>query len=65
MAPRDPSYKEFTPEGNRRCQRRSKNRGGQCGGNAMRGQDVCYFHGGSSPRARAKAKERLAEESRL
>jgi hypothetical protein len=61
-APRDPSFEEFTPDGNRRCQRRSKNRGGQCGAIAMRGQDVCRFHGGSSPRARAKAQERIAEE---
>jgi hypothetical protein len=61
-APRDPSFEEFTPDGNRRCQRRSKNRGGQCGAIAMRGQDVCRFHGGASPRARAKAQERLAEE---
>ena len=62
--PDNPDFEEHTPDGkNRRCQRRSKNRdGAQCGGIAMRGQDVCHFHGGSSPQAKAKAKERLTEE---
>ncbi|MFB8182622.1 hypothetical protein ACFC8N_42865 [Streptomyces sp. NPDC055966] len=62
--PDTPDLEEHTPDGkNRRCQRRSKNRdGAQCGGIAMRGQDVCHFHGGSSPQAKAKAKERLVEE---
>lgn len=63
MADRNPDYEEFTSNGNRRCQRRSKNReGAQCGATAMRGQNVCHYHGGASPKARAKAQERLAEE---
>jgi hypothetical protein len=61
--PDNAEFEEHTPDGHRRCQRRSKNRdGAQCGGVAMRGQDVCRFHGGASPQARAKAKERLTEE---
>lgn len=60
---RRPDYEEFTPTGRRRCQRRSKNSGGeQCGAIAMNGQDVCRFHGGASKQARAKAQERIAEE---
>jgi len=62
MEPR-PDYEEFTPTGQRRCQRRSKNSGGQqCGAIAMRGQDICRFHGGATKKARAKAQERLTEE---
>lgn len=61
--PDNPDYEEHTPDGRRRCQRRSKNRdGGQCGGYAMRGQEVCRFHGGASPQAKAKAQERIAEQ---
>lgn len=62
MADRNPDFEEFTPDGRRRCQRRSKNTGGgQCGGYAMRGQDVCRFHGGASPQAKAAAERRIAE----
>lgn len=35
--------------------------GRPCKAWAMHGQDVCRVHGGSSPQARAKAAERLAE----
>jgi len=59
---RPPGYEEFTPTGRRRCQRRSKNSGGeQCGAIAMNGQDVCRFHGGASKQARAAAARRVAE----
>lgn len=62
--PDTPDLEEFTPDGkNRRCQRRSKSRdGAQCGAVALRGQDVCHYHGGASPQAKAKAQERLTEE---
>jgi hypothetical protein len=60
---RDPGFEEFTSDGKRRCQARSKTRGGaQCATYAMRGQDVCRSHGGASKQARAKAQERLVEE---
>ena len=43
-----------------RC--RAKRRDGKpCGNRPMAGQSVCRMHGGSSPQARAKAAERLAE----
>lgn len=35
-------------------------KGGPCGGNRLAGQDVCYFHGGSSPQALAAANKRVA-----
>lgn len=60
---RDPDFEEFTPDGKRRCQARSKTRdGAQCATYAMRGQDVCRSHGGATKQARAKAQERLVEE---
>lgn len=60
--PDNPDFEEHTPDGHRRCQRRSKNRdGAQCGGIAMRGQDVCRFHGGAAPQAKAAAARRVAE----
>lgn len=43
----------------RQCTRQSKRTRGRCGANAMRGQEVCYHHGGASPQARRKAQERL------
>lgn len=59
----NPDFEEFTPSGKRRCQARSKaSDGGQCGAYAMRGQDVCRFHGGATKKAREKAKERIVEE---
>lgn len=59
---RRPDYDEFTPTGQRRCQRRSKNSGGeQCGALAMRGQDVCRFHGGATQKSRTAASRRVAE----
>ena len=62
--PDNADFEEFAADGrHRRCQRRSKNReGAQCGNVAMRGQDVCRFHGGASPQAKAAAQERLTEE---
>jgi hypothetical protein len=59
----NPDFEEFTPDGRRRCQARSKTSdGAQCGTFAMRGQDVCRSHGGATKQARAKAQERLTEE---
>lgn len=45
--------------GRRHCQARRSN-GEQCQGWAMRGQNVCRSHGGSSPQARAAAGRRIA-----
>ncbi|MFF7142247.1 hypothetical protein ACFZB5_13495 [Streptomyces nodosus] len=60
---KNPDFEEFTPGGKRRCQARSKaSDGGQCGAYAMRGQDVCRFHGGATKKAREAAKERIVEE---
>jgi hypothetical protein len=44
-----------------KCQARKSN-GGPCPQWAMKGQLVCYVHGGASPQAKAKAAVRLAEE---
>ncbi|MGW2692339.1 hypothetical protein ACWC3Y_10810 [Streptomyces sp. NPDC001296] len=58
----NPDFEEFTPGGRRRCQARSKaSEGGQCGALAMRGQDVCRFHGGATKKAKAAAVRRVAE----
>lgn len=58
----NPDFEEFTPSGKRRCQARSKaSEGGQCGAFAMRGQEVCRFHGGATKKAKAAANRRIAE----
>ncbi|MFJ5151369.1 hypothetical protein ACIQCF_07235 [Streptomyces sp. NPDC088353] len=58
----NPGFEEFTPGGKRRCQARSKaSDGAQCGAYAMRGQDVCRFHGGATKKARAAGAQRVAE----
>lgn len=55
-----------TPLGNPACTgHRSKNHatdpGGPCAANPMRGQTKCTAHGGRSPQAKAKAKERVQQ----
>jgi len=46
--------------GERWCTATSKSTGERCRHYAMHGQLVCRHHGGSSPQAKAKARERLA-----
>lgn len=41
------------------CKAKSKGTGMRCGNRAMRGTVVCYWHGGASPGAQAKAAEVL------
>src|SRR5690242_196271 len=49
--------------GRRRCWSRTKKPGGgQCGANAMTGQNVCRYHGGSAPQSRKAGEKRAAEE---
>lgn len=43
-----------------RCSAKTKR--GPCKHYPMKGQKVCFVHGGSSPQAKRKAQERLAEE---
>ena len=46
-----------------KCGRTTSQGGQPCKDWAMKGQEVCRRHGGSSPQARAKAKQRLAEQA--
>lgn len=58
-------FEEFTEQSGtrqRRCQATAKRTGNQCGGLAMRGQQVCRKHGGNAPQNRAAAKERIVEQ---
>jgi len=49
---------DLTPLGKKRCT--SKNREGlRCGKPSLKGQDVCDFHGGNTPQAKAAAQRRL------
>jgi hypothetical protein len=48
------------PTEEERCTARSKQRGDRCDRYSSAGQKVCYYHGGASPQAKAKAEERLA-----
>lgn len=41
-----------------RCTSHSKRHGGPCGATPMRGQNVCYTHGGNTPQAKAAAERR-------
>jgi hypothetical protein len=43
------------------CSARRKATGKPCGNHAVKGATVCRMHGASSPQARAKAAERVAE----
>ncbi|GAY14176.1 hypothetical protein [Mycobacterium sp. shizuoka-1] len=54
--PRDWSKR---PDSSRRCHAHKKN-GDQCKNAALAGQSVCKYHGGGSPQAIAKARERLS-----
>ena len=45
-----------------KCHARSTRTGEQCRKDAMRGQEVCRFHGGASPQAKDAATRRLQEE---
>lgn len=55
-------FEEHRTDGKRRCWARSKKRDGdQCGGVALAGQNVCRYHGGSTPQALRKAEQRIAE----
>lgn len=56
-------WEENCPDGKRRCQKRKKNSGGQqCGGYAMRGQDVCQMHGGRAKQNLEAGARRVAED---
>src|SRR5690349_23119920 len=56
-------FEEFRADGRRRCWSRTKKPGGgQCGANAMTGQNVCRYHGGSAPQSRKAGEKRAAEE---
>lgn len=55
-------YEEFRKDGNRRCWGRSKSSGGQCPGIAMKGQNVCYQHGGKAPQNLKAAERRITED---
>jgi hypothetical protein len=46
-----------------RCRRTSSQTGQPCKNWAIKGAEVCRFHGGSAPQVKAKAKERLAERA--
>jgi len=48
------------PESSQRCSAH-KRLGGVCGQWAMRGQAVCFLHGGKSPQALRKAEERMRD----
>ncbi|MGY4712578.1 hypothetical protein ACXDF8_23995 [Mycolicibacterium sp. CBM1] len=54
--PRDWSKR---PDSSRRCHAHKKN-GDQCKNAALAGQSVCKYHGGGSPQAITKARERLS-----
>lgn len=55
-------FEEHRTDGKRRCWARSKKRdGGQCGGVALAGQNICRYHGGAAPQNLAKAEQRIAE----
>ena len=42
------------------CGAKSKSTGKQCGRQAIRGANVCHFHGGASPQVQQSARRRLA-----
>jgi len=52
------NYREPEPE--ERCTAKSKQQNRQCLRYSQPGQRVCYYHGGATPIAKAKADERLA-----
>lgn len=55
-------FERYLPDGKPRCWGRKKSTGGQCGRPSKPGQHVCRFHGGNTPQALAKAKERITEQ---
>lgn len=48
-----------------RCHATSRSTGKPCGRYAISGGTVCYWHGGNTPQARAKATERIAAAEAL
>ncbi|ELP67676.1 hypothetical protein STRTUCAR8_08559 [Streptomyces turgidiscabies Car8] len=55
-------FDEFRTDGRRRCWARSKKTHGQCGGMALTGQNICFFHGGNAPQSLKAGEQRVAEE---
>lgn len=49
----------------KRCTALSRNTGGRCGQWAMKGQTKCRYHGGKSPNALRKVRERKVEKKIL